>query len=412
MRILAEWGKPLINKLIEDSGIESFRQGITRYLREEKRPQLYTTLAQDLLPICDRLKTDYLKQLEELDSQPQAIEAMKAHEINQLHQKLQEVGNEFAQHIIQEVNSMVTNNDAEFERDFQQLQTEMVNCLDQLLKTFSVAQAYRCATIAHPRNATAPLIAVLVEALYYLANELEDVLVDHVTKLVKQTCQRLDHRIQQTEYYAKLLRLIGNDGGISDNLEKLQADIIHALKSEAKTECDRYVRESPRFYDEGTFSIYQFRQTLQQTSQGYDCQSMVEAEPEIRQLLKLDFEPKVSQTIRRNFRQTINQTLKTQLLPLAQTQAEEIKQKYPLARQVLAANLQAEAEAKIADNSRLQAEIEQEITEYNQAVSGINSGLIKMNLSNYQLPKIAQEKSVDILEETLKNNHFAPEILV
>ena len=49
--------------------------------------------------------------------------------------------------------------------------------------------------------------------------------------------------------------------------------------SHAKTECDRYVRESPRFYEEGTFSIYQFRQTLQQTSQSYDCASMVEAEP-------------------------------------------------------------------------------------------------------------------------------------
>ena len=71
------------------------------------------------------------------------------------------------------------------------------------------------------------------------------------------------------------------------------------------------MRESPRFYDEGTFSIYQFRQTLQQTSQSYDCESMVEAEPAIRQLLKLDFEPKVSDTIRRTFRQTINQTINT-----------------------------------------------------------------------------------------------------
>ena len=45
---------------------------------------------------------------------------------------------------------------------------------------------------------------------------------------------------------------------------------------------------------------------------------MVEAEPAIRKLLKLDFEPKVSTTIRRNFRQTINQTIKSHLLPIAQ----------------------------------------------------------------------------------------------
>ena len=138
--------------------------------------------------------------------------------------------------------------------------------------------------------------------------------------------------------------------------------------SEAKTECDRYVRESPRFYDEGTFSIYQFRQTLQQTSQGYDCASMVEAEPAIRQLLKLDFEPKVSTTIRRNFRQTINQTIKTQLLPMAQQQAEKILQYYPQARTFLKQTLEQEAIAKIALNQKMQLEVEQKIKQYNQSV--------------------------------------------
>ena len=41
----------------------------------------------------------------------------------------------------------------------------------------------------------------------------------------------------------------------------------------ARTKCDRYGQESPLFSDEGTFSIDQFRQTLQQTSQAYDCES-------------------------------------------------------------------------------------------------------------------------------------------
>lgn len=48
VRILAEWGTPLINQLIEDSGIEEFRDGITRYLTQEKRPQLFANLADDL----------------------------------------------------------------------------------------------------------------------------------------------------------------------------------------------------------------------------------------------------------------------------------------------------------------------------------------------------------------------------
>ena len=184
----------------------------------------------------------------------------------------------------------------------------------------------------------------------------------------------------------------------------MEAKLIHALVSEAKTECDRYVRESPRFYDEGTFSIYQFRQTLQQTSQGYDCDSMVEAEPAIRQLLKLDFEPKVSTTIRRNFRQTINMTIKSHLLPTAQQQADKILQYYPQARKVLEQTLEQEAIAKIALNQKLLLEVKQEIELYNQAVNGLNNCLRSLNLSEYQLPIIESIEKTRISIED--NNHY------
>ena len=100
-RILSEFGTPLIEQLISDSGIEEFRSAITRYLTEEKRPQLFSNLAEDLKPICDDLKQHYLKQLQELDSQPQEIEAMKTQELTLLNQKLQEIGKEFSQHLEQ-----------------------------------------------------------------------------------------------------------------------------------------------------------------------------------------------------------------------------------------------------------------------------------------------------------------------
>ncbi len=47
VRILEEEGTPLIEQLIEDSGIEEFRAAITRYLTKEKRPQLFANLADD-----------------------------------------------------------------------------------------------------------------------------------------------------------------------------------------------------------------------------------------------------------------------------------------------------------------------------------------------------------------------------
>lgn len=162
------------------------------------------------------------------------------------------------------------------------------------------------------------------------------------------------------------------------------------MVSAARTECDRYVRESPRFYDEGTFSIYQFRQTLQQTSQGYDAQTMIDAEPAIRQLLKMDFEPKVSTTIRQTYRKTINQTIKSLMLPMADEQADAILQKYNQARAYLEQTLEKEAEEKIISNRRLQDDIEQKIEAYQQAVAGINSCLQAMLLNRHQLPVIGE----------------------
>ena len=51
------------------------------------------------------------------------------------------------------------------------------------------------ATLSHPRNATTPLIAILVEALHYLSNELENTLFAGSQLLVNNFCQRLRDRI-------------------------------------------------------------------------------------------------------------------------------------------------------------------------------------------------------------------------
>jgi len=388
VRILTEQGIPLINQLIEDSGIEEFRTAITRYLTTEKRPQLFENLAKDLQPICISLCKHFMTVQQDLDSQPQEIEAMKAQKLERLSHELQQVGKEFESHIAEEVNQVVTNTCPAFEEDFRKLQARMIRRLDELLYTFSVREAYKSATFNHRRNATAPLIAVLVEALYYLANQLEDILVKSCQEVAANFFQRLIEQVRKSDYYLQLYRLLGNESGIEQQLKELEKQVCFALVIAAKVECDRFVRESPRFYDEGTFSIYQFRQTLQQTSQGYDCESMVEAEPAIRQLLKLDFEPKVSQTIRKYFRQTINETLKTQLLSAAEQQANEILQQYNHARAYLQQTLEQEAQEKITSNRHLQSKIEDKIEIYNQAVSGINSCLQAMQLHSHQLPLV------------------------
>jgi hypothetical protein len=189
-----------------------------------------------------------------------------------------------------------------------------------------------------------------------------------------------------------LYRLLGNDGGIESEIKAIEKVISQALVTAASVECDRFVRESHRFYNEGTFSIYQFRQVLEQTSQGYDAESIVEAEPAIRQLLKLDFEPKVEVTIRKSFRQTINQTIKTQLLPIGEKQADNILQQYPHARAYLENSLEQEAEEKIANNQRLLSQVAGKIEDYNTAVAGINGCLQAMQLYEHLLPIIGEEE--------------------
>nr|OEJ79027.1 hypothetical protein A5482_11670 [Cyanobacterium sp. IPPAS B-1200] len=171
-------------------------------------------------------------------------------------------------------------------------------------------------------------------------------------------------------------------------MQNLQTKLLYALQSEASTECDRYVRESPQFYSEGTFSIYQFRETLKQTSQAYDSSAMVESEPAIRQLLRLDFEPKIDRTIRQVFRQTINQTIKTNLIPMAKQMADNILQKYDVARENLKQTLEQEAKEKIAYNQQLTQKLKSDGIIYNQAVTNINSCLEAMEINGHDLPLV------------------------
>jgi replication fork clamp-binding protein CrfC/bacterioferritin (cytochrome b1) len=391
VRLLNEWGIPLLDKLIQDSGIEEFRSAIIRYLTEEKRPQLFAALADDLQDLCINLKKHYQAMQRELDSQPREIDQMKERELQYLSQELNEIGNAFREHIKSEITEVIGGTNIPFEEEFQKLKARMVSRLDELLKTFSISTAHNRAVVSHRRNTVVPLLAILAEAFYYLSNELEDVLVAASEEVVANFFQRLLERVRKADYYRQIYRLLGNDGGIEQQLKELQVQVVHALVNEAQTECDRYVRERPDFYTEGTSAIWQLRQTLQQTCRSYDYESMKEAEPAIRQLLKLDFDPKISHTVNRTFRATINTTLNKHLTPRAEKQAAEILQLYDRARTYLGQTLDKEAEEKIKQNLRRQSEVESKIQTYSKAVESINSCLEAMQLDHHhQLPTIGK----------------------
>ncbi len=400
VRILGSLAPRVIDQLILDSGIDDFRRTITHYLAHEKRPQLFASLADDVQPLCIALRRMYIQAWQDLESQPQDIEAIKEQELKQLNLELKRVGDQLQEHIEAVVNEAVASDrNTLLERDFLKLKAGLVSQLDNLLNTFSVPEVYKRAQASHKRNSVVPLLAVLAEAFYYLANGLEDVLVASAQEVVSNFFTYLLDAVRQQDYYRNLYRLLGNDAGIEQTLERLQQDAVAAIVNEAQTECDRYVRERPEFYTEGTVSIWQLRQTLQQACRGYDYQNMIEAEPAIRQLLRLDFEQKVKETAMRTFRQTINQTVNTPLLDGAAELADKILQQYDQARAYLARTLDREAEEKIRANQARQGDVKTSIDQFNQAVTGINTCLEAMGLDRKRLPQITDADLVIIPPE-------------
>jgi len=389
VRILKENHQRLIEQLVADSGVEEFRAGVTRYLTEEKRPLLMVNLADDLQPLCISLRKVYLDTWQHLEAQPNDVSAMQEQDLRKLNHELKKAGDDFRLHIEQELNQAIASKtNKAYENDFLKLSQRMVSRLDELLQNFSVAEVYQNAQASHKRNSTVPILGILAEAFYYLANGLEETLVEASQETVNNFFTKLQERVRQESYYRELYRMLGHDGGIEQRLSQVQQNTISAITTIAKNECDSYVRERPEFYTEDTVFIWQLREAFKRACQQSDCQSMIDAEPAIRDLLKLDFERKVRSTIIFTYRQKLNQTLNSSLLEILNVQSEAILQQYDHARQFLGKTLAKEAEKTLEANQLKQAQLKQKIEIYNTSVNSINSCLELMGLDRQKLPLI------------------------
>ncbi len=373
MRILGAEGEALVKQLLADSGIEAFRSGVTRYLTEEKRPLLLANVATDLRPITQALRKVYLERSAELRSQPTDVALLKEQGLQKLGLALQQVGDAVRSHLEDEINQVVgSGRNEDFEGQFRRLQGRLVTRLDELVAGFSVGLVHERAQGTHRRNSVVPLLGILAEAFYYLANGLEDTLMDASKELVNKFFDQLHDRILQQSYYSEIIRLLGHDAGIETMLESGRSLATAALSNAAQVECDRYVRECESFFAEGTASMFQLRETLAQACRGFDYSNMVESEPAIRQLLKLDFEQKVKVTVLRTFRQTINQTLNSVLLERSKSLSSSIADRYDESRSFLSDVLRQEAEEQVAARDRLLAEVMEKIERFDNAIDVVN----------------------------------------
>jgi predicted GTPase len=402
--ILNHLGKSVLSHLTQESGVEDFRIAMNRYLTEEKKPQLFTALVNDLHPICISLREAYLKVWRELESQPREVDALKEQKLKQLNLELKQIGDAFCQQIEKELNQVVASNEnLGFEKNFNYLKKRMVNRLDELINQFSVGETHKRAQASHKRHAVVPVSGILAEAFYYLANELEEVLIEASKELITHFFTQLLERVRQASYYHQLYHLLGNDGGIEASIKQWQELTLKAIINAAKTECDRYIRERPEFYSEGTVSVFQLRQVLQEACRGYDYESMVKAEPAIRQLLKIDFDPKIGETILHTFRPKVNKTLIHHLLEPATSLADHILKQHDQACEHLAKVLDKEAEKQLHLNETLKVDLQEKIAIYNEAVSTVNQCLEAMNLDRQMLPLI-QASDLQILPFSMNAN--------
>ena len=145
VRILSDYGTPLIDYLIKDSGVEDFRAAIRHYLTNEKRPQLLSNLADDLQPLCLSLRKQLIESWHRLEAQPKTVAAIQEQELRQLNQDLIQVSSALKAHIELELNQIIgANSNHGFESDFRKLQGRMVKHLDELLRTYALTGVQKC----------------------------------------------------------------------------------------------------------------------------------------------------------------------------------------------------------------------------------------------------------------------------
>ncbi|MEA5523121.1 dynamin family protein [Limnoraphis robusta] len=388
--IIDAHGDNLLDKLIQDSGVEAFKEKLNYYLMHERKPQLFKALAKALQPICKELKDYYLDLRDELESKPVDVETIKHEELTKLGLELHRISLDFSEHIHEQLNeAFATNNNNRLERDYRQLQKNMLNELDHLIANFSVEETHQLARRSHEENVVVPVMAILSEAFYYVTNGLKKVLTASSQQLVNNFFNQLTHNVSSAEYYKRLQDLLGNDAGINQTLDKdLRQEVIHAITNEARTECEPYIRETALFYAEGTVPAFQLRQTLYEACQSTDFQGMLTAEPAVRQLLEIDFRKKVHHTIMHRFRTTIDETINHHLLLGVDEQVKAIIAQFHHAHALLEHNIEKDAERQIKAIQQQKKAVEANIGTYNQAVDSVNQDLQVNGCTGLTLPKI------------------------
>ncbi|MDZ7969243.1 MAG: dynamin-like GTPase family protein [Nostoc sp. DedSLP03] len=458
LNTLEKYEQPLINQLIDDSGVKQFRESITSYLVDNKHRELFENLADDLDEYCRHIKQYYEDLYNDLSGQPDKPEDIKAQEFANIKIDLQNIADSFKEDMLKEV-LKVASGHLTFEKDYEHLKNKMLSKLEELLNGFFLWDAYESARKIHRQYITVPLLSILGEAFYYLTSKLENVLAQECEKLVAKFFERLINHVCKQDYYKELKRFLGEDVAITTSLSELKSEITTILKQYAHQECEYYLREDPEFYtdsynhlsdsrytsssegsedeedeeeeylDEEEYSeneddnydekgldssiqqgkinnkvgIYQFREALQQTFQNYTKESIESVQPVVRQLLHLDFQNKVEKTINQTFRHTFNSIINDHIQTLVSKKYQEIIHQDECARKHLDKLIENDAIKKVSERNCKLREITDKSKKYNEIIKSINLILKDEGLGNERLiPEIIE--SIQTKEAVAENS--------
>jgi predicted RNA-binding protein with RPS1 domain len=390
--ILNRYGDSLLEQVIIDSGIESFKQSITRYLTAEKKPELFKNLINNITHICNDIAEIYTNRFEQVNSKPESLNELMELELVDVNKEVQRLGESIFFFFENESQKLVMDTCENFTKDYGDLHKKLQQKLTKLIENFSILEACDSATKRYESH-TVPLVTILGEAFYEIANGLELALVSASEILISNFFEQLRKSLIKNSDYRSLKQLLGHDCEIFTSLQHVELDLTKKAKTIAESECYAFVIESPDLYDhEDSVWLYQFKETLQEASRSKDVKRILEAEPSIRQMLDIDFQNKLDETLSVSFKSKIIKSMKSLLINMAKKKQQVILNQIEQARVNKRKLIEQCAQQKIAQKKIDLKAIKESIKKYNQAVLGINQCLNSMGLSAYILPVVVEEQ--------------------
>lgn len=395
-----EHGQEVLNEILADSQIEKFREAITFYLIEEKRPNLYKALFEDIETICIILTTHYSSQLQKLQLNPREIKeiekSLQAKELPQLLKDLNDLSDKFEQFIRKVISEVHKKEYNGFEPNFKKVE-DLREPLLKFIDNLSFKDVLNQAVDEDDFSSEAPSMDVFPTSFRVIVGYLENLLVGNAFPISEEndsllkslTSSFFDYLVNSIESESKFYRELNNKAGteaciyLIQSLRDLNIQVWHAVANAVSIKCRSYLRETTRFSD--AFKDNKFTDIIGVEQRlDFVFQNGSEQDALIRRALKADFIDKFTEIIGSETRFILNSTIKRYLLRLVKERS--LISQYEIARSKIIQRLEVEASKEQEQYLKLELELKNKIQRYNHLINNINDCFSAMSINRKLVP--------------------------